>query len=134
MIAADSAGSTVRGGPDGCIEIEWSLTGSPYGVMLERYGSSMTALTLDTAKNVGIAAAVGLIALMLVMAFVVKNVTAKLISILIIGGLAFGIWTQRSSLQDCADKVRARGVLGDTSDVTCSFLGSDVDISTPSAP
>jgi hypothetical protein len=91
----------------------------------------MTALTLETAKNIAIAVAVGLIALMLVMAVVIKNVTAKLFSVLIIGGLAFGVWTQRSSLQDCADKVRARVAVGDNSDVTCSFLGSDVKIAAP---
>ena len=68
----------------------------------------MTAMTLESAKNIGIAVAVALVALMVVMALVVKNVTAKLISVVILGGLAFGVWTQRSSLQDCADKVKAR--------------------------
>ena len=71
-------------------------------------GSIMTAMTLETAKNIGIAVAVGLVALMLVMAVVVKNVTAKLLTIVVVGGMAFGVWTQRSSLQDCADKVRSR--------------------------
>ncbi|MEY2523441.1 MAG: hypothetical protein QOJ66_2006 [Ilumatobacteraceae bacterium] len=88
----------------------------------------MTALTLESAKNIGIAVAVALVALMLVMAFVIKNVTAKLLSVVIIGGLAFGVWTQRSSLQSCADKVRARVSAGDASDVTCSFIGSDINI------
>ena len=92
----------------------------------------MTAMTLESAKNIGIAVAVGLVALMIVLAVVIKNVTTKIISILLIGGLAFGVWTQRSSLQDCADKVKARGVVGDTSDVTCSFLGADINV--PSAP
>ncbi|MEP7047668.1 MAG: hypothetical protein ABI949_13355 [Ilumatobacteraceae bacterium] len=91
----------------------------------------MTAMTLESAKNIAIAVAVALVALMLVLAVVVKNITAKLISIVIVGGLAFGVWTQRASLQDCADRVRARTTLGDTSDVTCSFLGSDVNIAVP---
>jgi hypothetical protein len=91
----------------------------------------MTALTLETAKSTGKAVAVGLIALMLLMGFVVKNVTVKLISILIIGGLAFGVWTQRSALQDCAKKVRAEGV---TTGVSCSFLGTDVKVSALPVP
>ncbi|MEY2416656.1 MAG: hypothetical protein QOH53_1990 [Ilumatobacteraceae bacterium] len=91
----------------------------------------MTALTLESAKNIGIAVAVALVALMLVMAFVIKNVTAKLLSVVIIGGLAFGVWTQRSSLQNCADKLRARVAAGDASDVTCSFIGSDINITRP---
>jgi hypothetical protein len=90
----------------------------------------VTALTYESAKNIGIAVAVALIALMVISAIVIKNVTAKLITIVIMGGLAFGVWTQRSSLQDCADKVRDRGTAVG-SDVTCSFLGSDVNISVP---
>ncbi len=97
-------------------------------------GSIMVAITLETAKNVGIAVAVGLVALMLVMAVVVKNVTAKLVTIVIVGGMALGVWTQRSSLQDCAAKVRSRGAVNDTSKVTCSFLGSDIKISPVSVP
>ena len=69
----------------------------------------MTAMTFETAKNIGIAVAVGLVALMLVLAMVMKNVTAKLITIVLVGGLAFGVWTQRSALQDCANKVKDRG-------------------------
>jgi hypothetical protein len=88
----------------------------------------MTALTVETAKNIAIAVAVGLVALMVAMAWVIKNVTAKIISVVVIGGLAFGVWTQRTSLQDCADKVKARIEVGDRSDVTCTFLGSDVSV------
>ena len=91
----------------------------------------MTALTLESAKNIAIAVAVALVALMLVMAVVIKNVTGKLISVVIIGGLAFGVWTQRSSLQSCADNVRKRVAVGDSSDVTCSFVGSDINITGP---
>src|SRR3954447_10813337 len=120
--AGDSGGRTVRGGPDGCMDTECSLTASPYDARFRRYGSNMTALTLETAKNTGIGVAVGLIALMLLTAFVVKNVTVKLVSILIMGGCALVFGPRRSSLQDCADTVRARAATGDTTDVTCSFL------------
>lgn len=92
----------------------------------------MTAMTVESAKNIGIAVAVALVFVMVLMAWLVKNVTAKIISVVIVGGLAFGIWTQRTSLEDCASKVKARGALGDTTDVTCSFLGSDINV--PSTP
>lgn len=91
----------------------------------------MTGLTLESAKNIGIAVAVALVVLMVVTAFVIKNVTAKLISVIIIGGLLFGVWTQRSSLQSCSNKVRARVAAGDKSDVTCSFIGNDIKIAAP---
>ena len=133
MTAGDSGGSTVRGGPDGCIDIECSLTGSPYDVGFRRYGSTMTAMTLETAKNIGIAVAVGLIALMLLMAFVVKNVTVKLISILV----------DRRIRVRCVDAAlvaaglrrqgaRRRRRRHQTS--RCSFLGSDVKVSALPVP
>jgi hypothetical protein len=43
----------------------------------------------------------------------------------------FGVWTQRSSLQRGADKLRARVAAGDASDVTWSFIGSDINITAP---
>jgi high-affinity Fe2+/Pb2+ permease len=92
------------------------------------YGSSMTAMTVESAKNIGIAVAIGLIIVMVLMAWLIRNVLTKLICVLIVGGLAFGVWTQRSSLEDCAQKVKDRGALGDTSGATCSFLGADIDV------
>ena len=91
----------------------------------------MTSMTVDAAKNIGIAVALGLVVVMVLMAWLIKNVTAKLISVLIVAGLAFGVWTQRTSLEDCAGKVKARAALGNTSDVTCTFLGSDIKVSVP---
>ena len=94
----------------------------------------MTSMTVQSAKNIGIGVALGLLVVMVLMAWLVKNVTAKLISVLIIAGLAFGVWTQRTSLEDCAGKVKARAAVGDTSDITCTFLGSDITVSAPGAP
>ena len=94
----------------------------------------MISMTVDSAKDIGIAIAVVLVVAMVLMAWLIKSVTTKLISVVIVGGLAFGVWTQRSSLEDCARKVKARAALGDTSDVTCTFLGSDIKVSVPGAP
>ncbi len=94
----------------------------------------MTALTLESAKNTGIVVALALIIVMVAMALLIKNVTTKVISVLIFGGLAFGVWTQRSSLEDCAKKVKDRGALGDTTETTCSFLGSDIKVPVPEVP
>jgi hypothetical protein len=94
----------------------------------------MTSMTVDSAKDIGIAAAVFLVVIMVLMFLMIKKFTGKLISVIIVGGLALGVWTQRSSLENCASKVRARAALGDTSDVSCSFLGSDIKVSVPGAP
>ena len=91
----------------------------------------MTALTVESAKNVAIAVAAILVVFMLAMAWLIKNVTAKIITVVLVGGLAFGVWTQRTSLQDCADRVQERVKLGTATDITCTFLGTDVKVSAP---
>lgn len=89
----------------------------------------MFSMTLDSAKDIGIAVAVFLVVIMVLMFLLMKKVTGKLISVIIVGGLALGVWTQRSSLENCANKVKARAALGDTTNVTCTFMGSDIKVS-----
>jgi hypothetical protein len=93
----------------------------------------MICMTVESAKDIGIAIAVFLVVLMVVMFMLIKKATTKLISVVIVGGLALGVWTQRNSLEDCAGKVKARAALGDTSDLTCTFLGYDTKVSVPGA-
>ena len=59
-----------------------------------------------------------------------KEVMQKVALVVILGLLALLVWTQRSSLQECSEKVRAAGVdLNDPDvDTTCSFLGRDIEI------
>ena len=89
----------------------------------------MFSMTVDSAKDIGIAAAVFLVVIMVVMFLLIKKATGKLISVIIVVGLALGVWTQRSSLEDCAARVKARAALGDTTDVTCTFMGADIKVS-----
>lgn len=100
----------------------------PLGVGAASYGGAMLALTLDSAKNIAIAVVAILIVLALVSAKVVASVTKKVIMIVILAAIAVGVWTQRQSLQTCADKVQAQGGVGDA---TCHFFGSDITISSP---
>jgi hypothetical protein len=88
----------------------------------------MAGLTLQSAKNLGIVVAIGLIVLMVLTAWFIKNVTMKLILMGVMGAMALLVWSQRSSLQDCADKVTNRIPAQDTRPLTCTFLGKDVTI------
>ncbi len=85
----------------------------------------MSALSLESAKTLAIVIVIAFIVFAVISAWVIKNVTMKIISILLMVGLALGVWTQRSNLQDCADKAKA-GV-GNGS-VTCNFFGSEVSV------
>jgi hypothetical protein len=91
----------------------------------------MLAIGVDAAKNIAIAVVLGFVLLSLFAASIIKNVTWKIITALIMIGFALGVWTQRSSLQDCADIARATPSSAST---TCTFFGSDVDVPGVSAP
>lgn len=90
----------------------------------------MLALTLGQAKTIAVLVVVVLIGLALASAWIMKEVTQKVALVVILGLLALLVWTQRASLQECSEKVRAAGVnLNDPDvDTTCSFLGRDIEI------
>jgi len=94
----------------------------------------MLALTLGQAKTIAMLVVAGLIVLALASAWVMKEVMQKVALVVILGLVALLVWTQRASLQECADKVRATRVLLPDSDVdsdvdtTCSFLGRDIEV------
>ena len=96
------------------------------------------ALTLDDAKTIAIVAATALAVGAVVSFWVMKSLVQKLAVAALLGALAFAIWTQRVSLQDCADKVQDNFELAGTdvavADTDCSFFGVTVTISDPRAP
>ena len=90
----------------------------------------MLALTLGQAKTIAILVVVVLIGLAVASAWLMKEVMQKVALVLILGLLALLVWSQRASLQECSEKVRAAGVdINDPDvDTTCSFLGRDIEI------
>ena len=87
----------------------------------------MLALSLGQAKTIAILIVIVLVALAVGSAWLMKTVAQKAAMAVILVLLALLVWTQRSSLDECADKVREGGVRVDT---TCSFFGRDIKIST----
>lgn len=91
----------------------------------------MLALTLGQAKNIALAIAAVLVLGAIASAWVMKTIMQKVALVVILGLLAVLVWSQRSSLDECADKVREASAGGvRTIDTTCSFFGRDVQIST----
>lgn len=89
----------------------------------------MTALSLESAKTIGIVVAVALLAFAVISAWVIKNITMKIISIVLLLGLGLGVWTQRANVQDCADKAKAKVSAGaDKGSITCEFFGTEVSV------
>ena len=83
----------------------------------------MIALSVDSAKNIAIGAAGVFVVFSLLSAWVIKNVVTKIIMIVLMVGLALGVWTQRTSLQDCADKAQAAVKTGNT-----DAVGGDLQV------
>ena len=91
----------------------------------------MLALSLGQAKTIAILIVIVLVALAVGSAWLMKTVAQKAAVAVILVLLALLVWSQRASLDECADKVREGGVRVDT---TCSFFGRDINISTNSSP
>lgn len=84
----------------------------------------MLALDVQAASNLGVVIVVALVTLSFVMAAAVKNMMMKLVTMLLLLGLALGVWTQRSALRDCVDRIDSGGF----ADTSCTFFGTQVDI------
>jgi cyanate permease len=92
-------------------------------------------LTLDNATTIAIVAATALAVGAVVSLWIMKSIVQKLAVAALLALLAFAVWTQRVSLQDCADKVQDNLELAGTGtaavDTECSFFGLTVTISDP---
>ena len=97
---------------------------------------AVIGLTLDSAKTYGVVAVVVLVVGAFVAAWALKTLVQKIVVFALLGVLAFAVWTQRESLQDCADKVQANFQLTDgtlpSPDTQCSFFGFTITIPAPS--
>lgn len=95
----------------------------------------MLALTLDDAKTIAIVASAVLLLGAVLSFWVMKTIVSKIVVAGLLGLLAFAVWTQRTSLQDCADKVQGNfervGTEVTVADTDCSFFGVTVTISDP---
>lgn len=95
----------------------------------------MLALTLDQARTIAIVAATALVGGAILSFWIMKTIVQKLIAAGLLVLLAFAAWSQRQSLQDCADKVQGNFERSGTDvtvrDTDCSFFGVTVTISDP---
>lgn len=99
--------------------------------------AALLALTLDDAKNIAVGGVVVLVVGAVLAAWVMKTILQKLVAVVVLALFAFAVSTQRTSLQDCADKVRGNFAIVDTNvtvtDTDCSFFGVTVTVKDPRA-
>lgn len=88
----------------------------------------MLALSLQAARNGAIIAVLVLVALAVASAWLMRSIAQKAALVVVLGLLAVLVWTQRTSLDDCAKRVRTDRAAGTATDTTCTFLGQDITI------
>ena len=124
------------GSPDDRV-IGWSLTfsivpGRPRGLA---YSALVLGITLDQATTIAVIVTTGLVVGAVASFWVMKSLVQKLIVAVLLAVLAFAVWSQRTALQDCADKVEANyervGTTVTVFDTECSFFGTTITISDP---
>lgn len=92
------------------------------------------AISVEGAKNLAIVITIALVVMSIVSAMVIKNITTKIVTVVVMAGFALGVWTQRSELQDCAQRVKDKAQVNDTSPTSCTFFGVGVDVPKVSVP
>jgi len=95
----------------------------------------MFAITFDDAKTIAAVAATTLVVGAILAFWLLKTIIQKVVVAVLLGLLAFAVWSQRTALVDCADKVEASyervGTSVTIDDTECSFFGMSVTISDP---
>lgn len=90
----------------------------------------MPSLDLDTIRLVALVGAIVFVVGSVISAILLKTIAQKLAVASIFALLAVLVWSQRASLETCADLVRSSVVMGEGA--TCTFFGRDVEIPTRS--
>jgi hypothetical protein len=90
-------------------------------------------LDFSQARNLALVGAVGFAVAAIVSLWLIKSIVQKLVLAALLGLLAFATWSQRTSLDQCVEQVRARVDLevagAPSSATTCTFFGVDVTVS-----
>ena len=95
--------------------------------------SIFAAPTAESIKNIALGVSIASVVVGLILMKVVSSVVGKIISLVIFAAIALGGFTQRASITDCVNKVKAgeQAAVGDSFNVKCTFFGQDVTLKVP---
>lgn len=82
---------------------------------------------VKTLQTVALGLSGASLVLAVIMMMVIKNIVGKIISLVFLLAIAAGGYTQRASITDCADKVKAQATSASIN-TKCTFFGQDVNI------
>ena len=96
--------------------------------------SFVQALNLNQAKNGSIIAIAACVVLVLLVLKFISSLVVRLVLSVVFAALGVVVYTQRTSLIDCADKITSSASGSTSGPVTCSFFGKDVKIGLEAPP
>lgn len=100
------------------------------------YRADMQAVTVETARTIAIVVVLVLVLLAVVVARVMASITQKVIGVVVLAGLAALVWSQRASITECADTLKAEAEAASTArdlpdSATCTFFGYELEVTLP---
>jgi glucose dehydrogenase len=96
----------------------------------------MQAVTVETAQTIAIVVVIVLVLLAVVVARVMASITQKVIGVVVLAGLAALVWSQRASITDCANTLKAEAEAASATrdlpdSATCTFFGYELEVTLP---
>lgn len=88
----------------------------------------MLGVDLDSVRTIAYVVVAVLVVAALLSAWALRKVVSKLMTAAVLVGIALLVWSQRSSLDECADRVQATLRAGAVDETSCTFFGRDVTI------
>jgi predicted aspartyl protease len=85
-------------------------------------------LTADDAEKLAVVVVIALVLLAALFAKVLIGNLAKIAAAVVLVAAAIFVWSQRTSLQDCATTVRESAAPGATGSATCTVSGIDFTV------
>ena len=86
------------------------------------------ALDTNDAKTIGTIVTVVFIALGVLSAWLMKTIVQKVVLVVVLGGLAVFVYSQRTSLDQCVDDITVAISDAARQSATCSFVGFEVEL------
>jgi beta-lactamase regulating signal transducer with metallopeptidase domain len=96
----------------------------------------MQAMTVETAQTIAIVIVLVLVVLAVVAAKIMASITQKVIGVVVLAGLAALVWSQRTSISDCADTLKEQAATASASkdlpeSAACTFFGYELEVTLP---
>jgi len=94
-------------------------------------GTTSGSLDLELVKNIALGVSIAALIGALILLKIVRSVIGKVISVVVLLAIAIAFFSQRASIEECAQNVRDQAANGQISTIQCTFFGQDIKVDLP---